>query len=67
MENVTPKKFHSSSRITSRQAGATPADLDVLALMAREGRILLTFDEDFGELARSSRLPSACGVLLLGL
>ena len=40
------------------------ADLDVLALMAREGRILLTFDKDFGELARSSRLPSACGVLL---
>src|ERR1700722_10909264 len=40
------------------------ADLDVLAWMAREGRILLTFDKDFGELARSARLSSACGILL---
>jgi hypothetical protein len=40
------------------------ADLNVLAWMAREGRILLTFDKDFGELARRARLPSACGILL---
>jgi predicted nuclease of predicted toxin-antitoxin system len=36
----------------------------VLAQTAREGRILLTFDKDFGELARNGRLPAACGVLL---
>jgi predicted nuclease of predicted toxin-antitoxin system len=40
-------------------------DLDVLAWASQEGRILLTFDKDFGELARGSTLPSACGVILL--
>jgi hypothetical protein len=39
-------------------------DSDVLAWTAREGRILLTFDKDFGELARNAGLPLACGVLL---
>jgi hypothetical protein len=39
-------------------------DPDVLAWTAREGRILLTFDKDFGELARNAGLPSVCGVLL---
>jgi hypothetical protein len=39
-------------------------DSDVLAWSAREGRILLTFDKDFGELARNAGLPSVCGVLL---
>ena len=43
--------------------GAT--DADVLAWAAREERILLTFDKDFGELARGSALPLACGVVLL--
>jgi len=43
------------------------ADEDVLAWAAREQRILLTFDKDFGELARGSSLPSACGVVLLRL
>ena len=41
------------------------SDLEVLAWAAREERILLTFDKDFGELARSSALPPACGVVLL--
>ena len=40
-------------------------DPDVLAWAARDARILLTFDKDFGELARASALPSACGVVLL--
>ena len=37
-------------------------DPDVLAWAAREHRILLTFDKDFGELARGSALPRTCGV-----
>jgi Domain of unknown function (DUF5615) len=37
----------------------------VLAWAVREGRILLTFDKDFGELARGSALPPTCGVVLL--
>ncbi|HKN26804.1 MAG TPA: DUF5615 family PIN-like protein [Roseiarcus sp.] len=40
--------------------GAT--DPDVLAWAAREGRILLTFDKDFGELAAASNPPRARGL-----
>jgi hypothetical protein len=40
-------------------------DPEVLAWAARENRILLTFDKDFGELARGSALPRTCGVVLL--
>jgi len=39
-------------------------DPDVLAWATRDERILLTFDKDFGELARASALPSTCGVVL---
>jgi len=34
-------------------------------MAAREQRILLTFDKDFGELAKASALPPGCGVILL--
>jgi predicted nuclease of predicted toxin-antitoxin system len=44
------------------QPGAS--DHDVLALAVREQRVLLTFDKDFGELARASGLPSICGIVL---
>jgi predicted nuclease of predicted toxin-antitoxin system len=43
------------------------SDPDVLAWAVREERILLTFDKDFGELARASALPRLCGVALLQL
>src|SRR5690242_4967285 len=39
-------------------------DSDVLSWATREERMLLTFDKDFGELARASGLPAACGVVL---
>jgi predicted nuclease of predicted toxin-antitoxin system len=39
-------------------------DPDVLSWATRDERILLTFDKDFGELARASALPSTCGVVL---
>jgi predicted nuclease of predicted toxin-antitoxin system len=41
------------------------SDPDVLVWAAREQRILLTFDKDFGELAKASALPPGCGVILL--
>src|SRR5579884_3957321 len=41
------------------------SDSEVLALAIREQRILLTFDKDFGELAKASTLPATCGVILL--
>ena len=40
------------------------SDEVVLAWAARERRILLTFDKDFGELARTSDLPISCGIVL---
>jgi predicted nuclease of predicted toxin-antitoxin system len=40
------------------------ADRDVLALAVQEERILLTFDKDFGELAKGSALPPKCGIVL---
>ncbi len=40
-------------------------DHQVLDWAMREERILLTFDKDFGELARGSSLPPSCGVILL--
>ncbi len=40
------------------------SDVAVLELTTRESRIILTFDKDFGELARKSKLPEACGVVL---
>jgi hypothetical protein len=47
-----------------RTAAPGTSDPDVLAWAARERRILLTFDKDFGELARGSALPRTCGVVL---
>jgi predicted nuclease of predicted toxin-antitoxin system len=48
-----------------RIAAPGASDPQVLAWAAREERILLTFDKDFGELARGSQLPLACGIVLL--
>lgn len=48
--------------ITEVASGAS--DDDVLASSAAEGRVLLTFDKDFGELAFRRRLPATCGVVL---
>lgn len=42
-------------------------DPEVLAWAMREGRILLTFDKDFGELAFASDLPATCGIVLFRL
>jgi predicted nuclease of predicted toxin-antitoxin system len=39
-------------------------DQDILAWAARESRVLLTFDQDFGELAWRAALPRSCGIIL---
>jgi predicted nuclease of predicted toxin-antitoxin system len=39
-------------------------DEDILRLAAREQRIILTFDKDFGELARRAGLPASSGIVL---
>lgn len=50
-----------------RTAAPGTKDVDVLATAAREERVLLTFDKDFGELAWRVKLPAACGVVLFRL
>ena len=47
-----------------RNSAPGMSDPDVLAWATRDERTLLTFDKDFGELARASALPSTCGVVL---
>ena len=47
-----------------RNAAPGMGDPDLLAWAIRDARILLTFDKDFGELARASILPRTCGVVL---
>ena len=42
-------------------------DHAVLRAAQAEGRVLLTCDKDFGELAFAARLPSQCGVILFRL
>ena len=46
------------------QSARGAGDRDVLAQAVAERRILLTFDKDFGDLARTSELPDAVGVVL---
>jgi predicted nuclease of predicted toxin-antitoxin system len=47
-----------------RNAAPGMSDPDGLAWAIRDERIPLTFDKDFGELARASDPPSACGIVL---
>jgi hypothetical protein len=42
-------------------------DAEVFRWAARESRIILTFDKDFGEIARGASLPDACGIVLFRL
>jgi predicted nuclease of predicted toxin-antitoxin system len=48
-----------------RTAAPGCSDPEVLAWAVREGRILVTFDKDFGELAKAAALPAKCGIILL--
>ena len=47
-----------------RIAAPGSSDIDVLARAVRENRVLLTFDQDFGELAWHAGLPASCGIML---
>ena len=50
-----------------RTASPGLADPDVLALAVADGRVLLTFDKDFGQLAFQYGLPATCDVILVRL
>lgn len=51
------------SAISDVERGA--GDHQIVARAEREGRILLTFDKDFGDIAFRSGLPPTCGIILL--
>ncbi len=43
------------------------SDAKILEWAARESRVVLTFDKDFGQIAQSADLPVSCGVILFRL
>jgi predicted nuclease of predicted toxin-antitoxin system len=53
---------HDVAWVRTELPGAS--DQDVLARAQAEGRLLLTFDKDFGELAFRHRLPAEGGIVL---
>ena len=59
------KEGHDVSWIRTEAPGSS--DPEVLARAQAEGRIVATFDKDFGELAFHRGLPSTCGILLFRL
>jgi predicted nuclease of predicted toxin-antitoxin system len=63
-EAVTALRSAGHDVVWVRTEAPGMGDPDVLALAAREERILLTFDKDLGELAKAV-LPTTCGVVLL--
>ncbi|MBL8234848.1 MAG: DUF5615 family PIN-like protein [Bryobacterales bacterium] len=74
MKFVADENFPRVALLLLRQSGFDVAaiaetnpglpDTEVLALASAEGRTLLTFDKDFGELAFRRGLPASCGVIL---
>ena len=59
---VLREQGHDVAWVHSDAPGAT--DVEVLARAQAEGRILVTFDKDFSELAFRSGLPASSGVVL---
>ena len=64
---VTQLKAAGHDIVWVRTAAPGMKDEDVLAWAAREARIVLTFDKDFGELAWRAGLPASSGIVLLRL
>jgi predicted nuclease of predicted toxin-antitoxin system len=59
---VLRKRGHDVAWVRSDAPGSS--DTQVLARAQTEGRVLVTFDKDFGELAFRSGLPASSGVVL---
>ena len=53
--------------LSAKESMRSEPDEKLLARARAEGRVLVTHDKDFGELAFRSRLPAECGVILLRL
>ena len=48
----------------ARETDRGEADPDLLELATREGRTLITYDKDFGDLVHRNRMPAPCVVIL---
>ena len=59
------QRAHDVMSVKDEMRGAS--DREILARAQAEGRIVVTCDRDFGELAFRFGLPAACGVVLLRL
>ena len=74
MRFLADENFPGAAVLSLREAGhdvvsiaadaPSSSDREVLASASTDGRVLLTFDKDFGELAWRERLPASCGVVL---
>lgn len=74
MKFVADENFPRQALLLLRQSGFDVAsiaetnpglpDTEVLGIASAEGRTLLTFDKDFGDLAFRQGLPASCGVIL---
>ena len=53
--------------LSAKESMRSEPDEKLLARAQAEGRVLVTHDKDFGELAFRNRLPAECGVILLRL
>ena len=53
--------------VSVKEVMRSAPDQEVLSRAAAEGRILVTHDKDFGELAYRYGLPSSCGIVLFRL
>jgi predicted nuclease of predicted toxin-antitoxin system len=59
--NALVSRGHDVKWIRTTAPGAS--DKTVLEIAQREGRLIVTFDKDFGELAFRAGLPSTCGIV----
>lgn len=66
-EAVTALRAAGHDTLWISEAASGASDVRVLEMAVAEGRILLTFDKDFGELAWRACLPSSCGIILFRL
>jgi predicted nuclease of predicted toxin-antitoxin system len=53
--------------VSAKESMRSQPDEQLLARAQAEGRVLVTHDKDFGELAIASGLPAECGVILFRL
>lgn len=53
--------------LSVKESMRSASDEAILARAQAEQRVVVTHDKDFGELAFRSRLPAACGIVLLRL